>query len=177
MSESRQIQNIALIGFMGTGKSSVANLVASALQLQKLDTDEMIESRAGKKIADIFKAEGEETFRRLEREAVLELEKERGVIIATGGGLAAGEGNLASLKKHALVVCLWASAESIFARVRHQTNRPLLNVPDPMARIRELLAVREPFYKQADVLLNTDLRSPREVAALVIHHFRSSRGE
>ena len=174
MSDARHIQNIALIGFMGTGKSSVANLVASALQLQKLDTDEMIESRAGKRIAEIFSDEGEAAFRKLERQVVLELEDESGVIIATGGGLATGEGNLASLKKHALTVCLWASVEAILSRVGHQTNRPLLNVPDPLAKIRELLAAREPFYKQADVLLNTDLRSPREVAMLVVHHFRSA---
>ena len=159
---------------MGTGKSSVAGLLAQALRLKRVDTDEMIESRAGKRIADLFTSDGEEAFRGFEREVVRELEEARGLVIATGGGLAAGEGNMASLKKHALVVCLWASAESIFARVGHQTNRPLLNVPDPLARIRELLAIREPFYKQADVLLNTDLRSPREVAAQVAHHFRSA---
>ena len=159
---------------MGTGKSSVANLLAQLLRLRKVDTDELIEQRAGKRIAEIFKGEGESEFRRLEREIVLELETAREIVIATGGGLAAGEGNLASLKKHALVVCLWASAESIFARVGHQTNRPLLNVPDPMARIQELLALRAPFYKQADVLLNTDMRSPRDVTVQVAHHFRTA---
>ena len=139
MSELRQIHNIALIGFMGTGKSSVAGLLAQLLQLRKVDTDEMIESRAGKRIPELFKEDGEPAFRRFEREVVIELEEARGIVIATGGGLAAGEGNLASLKKHALVVCLWASAEAIFSRVGHQTQRPLLNVPDPLARIRAAL--------------------------------------
>ena len=80
--------------------------------------------------------------------------------------------NLASLKTHALVVCLWASPEKIWERVRNQTHRPLLNAPNPKEKIRELLAARAPFYRQADVLLNTELRTVREVAQQVIHQFR-----
>jgi shikimate kinase len=80
--------------------------------------------------------------------------------------------NLASLKSHALVVSLWSSPEKIWERVRHQSHRPLLHDENPQAKIRELLAAREPFYKQADVLLNTELRSIREVAQQVVHQFR-----
>ena len=75
-------------------------------------------------------------------------------------------------KTHALVVCLWASPEKIWERVKNQTHRPLLHDPDPQKKIRELLAAREQFYKQADVLVNTDIRSPREVAQHVVHQFR-----
>jgi len=80
--------------------------------------------------------------------------------------------NLTNLRSHALVVCLWASPEKIWERTRGQGHRPLLNEPDPLGKIRALLAAREPFYRQADVLLNTEMRSIREVAQQVIHQLR-----
>ena len=83
--------------------------------------------------------------------------------------------NLASLKTHALVVCLWASPEAIWERVRGHDHRPLLNEADPLAKIRELLAAREPYYRQADVLVNTEMRSLREVAQHVIHQFHMAQ--
>jgi shikimate kinase len=172
MTAARQIHNIALIGFMGTGKSSVGRLIAEQLRFPLVDTDEMIVSRAGKSIADIFAQEGESRFREYESQIVAELIAHKRAVICTGGGLGANEANLASLKQHALVVCLWASPEKIWERVRNQTHRPLLQGPDPMAKIRELLADREHSYKQADVLLSTDVRSLKEVAAQVLHQFR-----
>jgi shikimate kinase len=171
----RRIENIALIGFMGTGKTSVAHALATLLHFQVIDTDDLIERQAHKHIRDIFKDDGEPRFRAYEREVVQKLRDERRLIIATGGGLAANQDNLASLKEHALIVCLWASPEVIWHRVRHQSQRPLLEDPDPLARIRRLLAEREPFYRQAEVLVNTELRSVREVAAQVAHHFKLLR--
>src|SRR5208282_55662 len=106
-----------------------------------------------------------------------ELASRTKTVIATGGGLPAKPANLASLKRHALVVCLWASPEKIWERVKNQSHRPLLHDPDPQKKIRELLAAREPFYKRADVLLNTDLRSVREVAQQVVHQFRLESSE
>src|SRR5258708_27022744 len=94
------------------------------------------------------------------------------MVISAGGGLPINPQNLASLKTHALVVCLWASPEKIWERVKNQSHRPLLHDENPQAKIRELLAAREPFYKQADVLLNTELRSLREVTQQVVHQFR-----
>lgn len=172
MSNARDIRNIALVGFMGTGKSSVGRLIAGQLHFSFLDTDETIESRAGKTVSKIFAEDGEAAFRKLEREVVAELSSRTKTVISTGGGLAANEANLASLKEHALVVCLWASPEKIWERVRHQTHRPLLQDADPQAKIRRLLTEREPFYKQADVLMNTEVRSLREVAQTVLHQFQ-----
>ena len=172
MTAGRHIQNIALIGFMGTGKSSVGRLIAEQLRFPLIDTDEMIVSRAHKSIADIFTQDGERRFRDYEKEIVAELASHNRTVICTGGGLGANEANLDSLKQHALVVCLWASPEKIWERVHNQTHRPLLQGPDPMPKIRELLAARERFYKQADVLLSTDVRSLKEVAAQVLHQFR-----
>ena len=160
---------------MGTGKSSVGRLVADALHFTFLDTDDVIVARAGKSIADIFAQDGEPAFRELERGIVDELSHRKGTVISTGGGLAANEANLASLKTHALLICLWASPEKIWARVKNQGHRPLLREADPLAKIRGLLAERERYYRQADVLLNTDLRSVREVATQVLHQFHMQR--
>jgi len=168
----RRIVNLALIGFMGTGKSSVGRIVADQLHFELVDTDDLIETRAGKKIANIFAQDGEPAFRELECRLVAELASLNRTVISTGGGLPVHAANLSSLKQHALVVCLWASPEKILERVREQSHRPLLLDPDPLARIRSLLAVREPHYKQADVLLSSEFRSIREVALQVILQFR-----
>jgi|SRR5215472_10295223 len=175
MTSIRPIRNLALIGFMGTGKSSVGRLVADLLHFTFLDTDHVIEARAGKSIADIFAQDGEPAFRNWERRIVEELTLRDKTVISTGGGLPANAENLASLKKHALVVCLWASAETIYERVRDHDHRPLLNEGDPLAKIRSLLAVRAPYYRQADVLVNAEIRSVRELATQVIHQFHMAQ--
>ena len=175
MATTRNIRNIALCGFMGTGKSSVGRLVAEQLHFAFLDTDTVIEARAGKRISQIFADEGEACFRALENKIVKELALRDRTVISTGGGLVVDPENMASLKQHAFVVCLWARPEAIYARVKDQNHRPLLKESDPLERIRTLLAERAPFYKQADVLLNTEIRSPREVAQQVLHQFRVAR--
>lgn len=157
---------------MGTGKTSVGRLVAEQLRFDYLDTDELIQSATGKTITEIFEQDGEASFRKLEEQIVEELSAKTETVISTGGGLPANPNNLARLKTHALVVCLWASPGKIWERVKNQTHRPLLQNPNPQEKIRELLAARESFYKQADVLLNTELRSLREVAQQVAHQFR-----
>ncbi len=156
---------------MGTGKSSVGRLVADMLRFTFLDTDDVIAARAGKTIPEIFDQQGEPVFRDWERKIVEELARRSKTVIATGGGLPANQGNLTSLKTHSVVVCLWSSPEKIWERVRGQTHRPMLNQPDPVATIHELLAERVPYYRQADVLVNTEMRSLREVATQVIHQF------
>ena len=170
----RVIHNLALVGFMGTGKSSVGQSAAAQLHFRFADTDELIEARAGMTISAIFNGEGEARFREYERAITVDLNRLHRTVIATGGGLVAQPENLESLKSHALVICLWASPETIWERVRHQTHRPLLQSPEPLARVRELLAEREPSYRQADVLVNTEMRSVKEVVHHVIHQFRSA---
>jgi shikimate kinase len=172
---TRSIHNLALIGFMGTGKSCVGRVAADTMHFTFLDTDHVIEARAGKAISDIFAQDGEQAFRQWERRIVEELTRRQKTVIATGGGLPADETNLASLKTHALVICLWASPETIWERVRGHDHRPLLNESDPLAKIRELLAAREPYYRQADVLVNTGMRSVREVAQHVVHQFHTAQ--
>jgi len=169
------MENLALIGFMGTGKSCVGRIVAEAIHYTFLDTDHVIEGRAHKTIAEIFEQDGEPAFRRWERLIVGELARRTKTVIATGGGLPVDETNLADLKTHALVVCLWASPEAIWERVRQHAHRPLLNQGEPLEKIRELLAVRAPSYRKADVLVSTEQRSAREVASQVIHQFHIAR--
>jgi shikimate kinase len=175
VNETRSIRNLALIGFMGTGKSCVGRTAADLMHFTFLDTDHVIEARAGKTISDIFAQDGEPAFRQWERKVVEELARRRRTVIATGGGLPTQEGNLESLKAHALVVCLWASPEAIYERVKGHDHRPLLNRPPPLAKIRELLTAREPYYRQADALVNTEMRSVREVAQHVVHQFHMAR--
>ena len=171
----RQIRNLALIGFMGTGKSSVGRMAADILQFTFLDTDDVIVARAGMSINEIFKQHGEPSFRELEGRIVEELTRRTKTVISAGGGLPVKAENLTSLKTHALVVCLWASAEKIWERVRNQSHRPLLHEGDPLEKIRHLLSIRGPYYRQADVLINTEMRSLREVTAQVVHQFHMAQ--
>jgi len=177
VNSEREFHNLALIGFMGVGKTSVGKRAARRLGFRFVDTDLMIEAREGRSIPEIFAAEGEPYFRGLEAQVVAELASERGLVIATGGGLGANPEHLQNLKRHALVVCLWASPDIIWERVQRKKNRPLLAAPDPKARIRELLNRRMAVYRQADVLMNTGLRPLTLLVRQVVYHFRLVRGE
>lgn len=175
MQPPRQYHNIALVGFMGVGKSTVGQILAGLLDFEFIDTDRVIETREGRRISEIFGKEGEPHFRDLETNLIREYENRPGLILSTGGGLVVRPENLASLRKHALVVCLWASPAVIFERVRHQGHRPLLQTPDPLVRITELLEQRKPAYQQADILVGVDFRSPQETAQYIANSFRLLR--
>jgi len=173
-SPTRDYANIALIGFMGCGKSSVGQLVAEHLEFDFVDTDTLIEQLAGMSIGRIFSTEGEAAFRELETRVVNELAHRQRTVIATGGGLGAHANHVETLKTHALVVFLWASPEVIWRRVKSHSHRPLLQGPDPRGTIEALLAQREPVYRQADVLINSEKRPLREVAQQVAHQFEQA---
>ncbi len=174
--DPRAIHNLALVGFMGCGKSTVGRAVAGELGFEFVDTDALVEAEAGIPVSEIFAKAGEDAFRKLEREAIVSLETRRGLVIATGGGVVTFSENLASLKRHALVVCLWANAEALHDRTKHQTHRPLLQQENPLEVIRTLLAERAPHYKKADVIINTEHRPQRVVVAQVKHQFEESSG-
>lgn len=162
---------------MGAGKTSVGRYVAEQLGFEFVDTDALIESRTGKTITQIFATEGEAHFRSLEHSVVEQLTARDQVVISTGGGLPTNQANLDSLKTHALVVCLWASADRIWERVKNQSHRPLLQTENPQERIKEMLKTRAPFYRQADVLLHTDNRSQRQVCQQVLQQFQLARAK
>ena len=168
----RSCRNVALIGFMGTGKTTVGSLLAQLLGFEFIDTDKIIEQRQNRRISDIFSQQGEAHFRQLEANLCTELENSQSTVIATGGGLPVNPDNLDSLRRHCLVACLWATPETIYARVRSQHHRPLLNDPDPLQRIRDLLSLRTPAYKRADIIVGVDFRSPIETARTIAASFR-----
>ncbi|RMF77840.1 MAG: shikimate kinase [Nitrospirae bacterium] len=149
-------RNLVLVGFMGAGKTTVGRLLAARLGWPVVDTDELIEARAGKRIAEIFAAEGEAAFRDLESAVAAELAGLRRTVITTGGGIVERPENRAALRAAGEVVYLRARPETLYGRVRGSRHRPLLQVADPEARIRELLARRAPLYEEADRIVDTD---------------------
>jgi shikimate kinase len=171
MGVRRRIHNLVLTGFMGSGKSSVGRLAAAHLRFRFVDTDDLIEAGAGMTIPEIFSQEGEAGFRARERQVVADLRSSRQTVISTGGGLITNPANVDSLRDHGMVVCLWASPETLYERTRRASHRPLLKSADPLGAIRQLLAEREPFYKRADALINTEQRSLREVTQQVLKAF------
>lgn len=162
------MKNITLVGFMGTGKTAVARRISKRLKMMYVSTDDMIEKRAGKSINDIFAQDGEPHFRKLEKEAVREAASMENAVIAAGGGVVLDDENISNLKKGGVVVCLWASPEDIFERTKSYAHRPLLNVPDPLGKIRELLERRAPYYKKADCEVDTSGKSADDVTEEVI---------
>jgi shikimate kinase len=161
-------RNLALVGFMGTGKSATGRLLADRLQQPFLDMDAELERREGRTIPEIFRDSGEAHFRALERALVRELADAPGHVIACGGGVVINPDNLADLEASGMVVCLEASPETMYERVRHDTHRPLLHAPDPAARIRELLDQRRPRYEAVRHRIRTDGKTPEQVADLIL---------
>lgn len=164
--------NLYLVGFMGTGKTTVGRAVAHRLGFELLDSDHEIERLQGKTVADIFASEGEPAFRAMEREFVERGHPAERTVISCGGGLVVQPGMLALLKRKGVVVCLHASLETILARTARHQNRPLLVTENPEERIRTLFAAREPIYKQSGTVILTDARSLHDVVGHVIRAWR-----
>lgn len=160
--------NLYLTGFMGTGKSAVGRRVSHHLGMQFLDSDHTIEASEGLAIPKIFELHGESYFRELERKFIFGGHPDHGLVVSCGGGLIMQPGLLEKMKSMGLVIALYASPETILERVSGDTNRPLLQVPDPKARILELLEVRNPIYREVGLGIITDGRAIHEVADHVI---------
>lgn len=171
--------NIVLVGFMGTGKSTVGRLLAQRLKMPFVDLDRRIEKEAGKTIPEIFGSDGEAAFRARETQAVQEVSRLSSHVIATGGGVMCDERNVEALKASGLLVCLTASPEVILARTMPTLRaRPLLAGADPKQRIEQLLALRTPYYARADLTIDTTGRSPEEIEKEIrckLETFRPSR--
>ena len=166
--------NIVLIGFMGTGKSAVGHLLASELKLDYLDTDQLIEQTEDRTIAEIFESDGEPYFRGVETEVLETLQDYDNFVLSTGGGMVLKAENVAILKAIGPVILLKADPDTIFERIKSETHRPLLDVPDPKAEIRQRLADRESFYtKAADHIIETSRLTPEGVAKEISEWLRS----
>jgi shikimate kinase/3-dehydroquinate synthase len=150
------MQNVFLVGLMGAGKTTIGRILARKLGKRFIDSDHEIEARTGASIPWIFEIEGEESFRRREAEVIRDLCAEDGVVLATGGGAVLNAETRASLKARGTVIYLRANVNSIMVRVSHDKNRPLLQTADPRRRLEELMAQREPLYREiAELVIDT----------------------
>ncbi len=166
--------NLFLIGMMGSGKTTVGRLVARRLKRRFIDSDHEIERRCGVRIPLIFDIEGERGFRQRESQTIETLTARSGIVLATGGGAVLAEENRRCLAQRGTVVYLHATPETLYARVSHDRNRPLLATPDPLGRMRELYVQRDPLYRSvADLIVETGTQSVHALAAELLARLKS----
>lgn len=157
---------IYLAGFMGSGKSTIGPILANTIGFDFVDIDKLIEHQRGKRIVEIFQAEGEPAFRSIERETLQRLSTRHHCVISLGGGSIASEENFQLIHRTGIIVYIQLSPEEIVQRVHHRADRPMLkdeqgnNLPlqEMEGRVRMLLQQREEFYKRADIIVPSDRR-------------------
>ena len=155
---------IFLAGFMGAGKSTIGPILANTIGWNSCDLDLLIEEKIGKKVRQIFEQDGEEYFRKIESEMLLEVSKKDNMVVSLGGGTMANENNLAILKKSGTTIYLKASADSFYKRLKYKRDRPSLGVNEAedftkdklVDRINHLMDKRKKYYEQADIIVDTD---------------------
>lgn len=167
--------NIYLVGFMGTGKSTIGRQLAKQLDYQFLDSDDIIASSVGMPIPQLFEEQGEAAFRARERVFIESGHPSESCVISCGGGLVFQPRMTDLLNNRGLVITLFASPETIYERTRSNKNRPLLNVEDPQTEIRKLLEERLPVYREAGVGVLTDGRSVADIVGHIIRIYQRQR--
>ncbi|MCB1204854.1 MAG: shikimate kinase [Verrucomicrobiae bacterium] len=173
----KRARNLILIGFMGTGKTSVGMRVAKSLGFRFVDTDKLIVKKTGKPIPKIFEESGEEAFRRMETEVLRQCAAGENQVISTGGGIVTREENRDILREAGYVVWLRTSPEIIYERVRRNRNRPLLRTQDPLKTIRDLLDTRTAHYEDcSDLAITTDHLTMEETCYGVTESARLTLG-
>lgn len=168
------MRNLILVGPMGAGKSTIGRLLAKELRFPFKDSDKEIEQRTGADIPWIFDVEGEQGFREREQAIIAELCGLDGVVLATGGGAVLRPENRQALRAGGRVVYLHTSVEQQLERTSRDRNRPLLRTADPAKVLSDLMAVRDPLYREiADLLIETDERPPRLVVQEILERVRA----
>ncbi|MCX5697965.1 MAG: shikimate kinase [Candidatus Omnitrophica bacterium] len=158
------MNNIYLVGFMGTGKTAIGRELAKKKKWQFVDLDELIELREKKLVKDIFAKQGEAYFRRIEKQALKDMAKEKKFVVSCGGGIVLDKDNIDTMKKTGKIFCLKSTPEVILKRTSGLSHRPLLNVPNPKEKIEFLLKLRAPYYALADICIDTSKSSVTQVA-------------
>jgi shikimate kinase len=166
--------NIALIGFMGTGKTAVGKILARKMELNFIELDALIEMKVKMTIPRIFEQGGEIAFRELEIEVTKDLVRVERSVIACGGGFVLNRINVDRLRQSSVIIYLTASPSVTLKRVSRQAGqRPLLDVTDPLSTIREMIKKRKPYYEQAaDITVNTSRLSTEAVANIIIEKLK-----
>lgn len=163
------VTNVFLVGPMGAGKSTIGRQLSNVLNKTFKDSDHEIVARTGASIPLIFEIEGEEGFRKRESAMIRELAGMDNLVLATGGGAVLNEENRKLLREHGVVIYLYASLDQLFERTRRDRNRPLLQTEDPKGRLEELMAMRDPIYREvADMVVHTDDRSIKSVVKEIL---------
>ena len=164
-------KNIFLIGPMGAGKTTVGRQLATSLDKQFLDCDRELEERTGASISLIFELEGEEGFRRRERDMLDELTARNGIVLATGGGAVLDSENRARLRSRGFAIYLDASLSLLVERTGRDRGRPLLDTPDPRATLGKILHERDPLYRRvADLVVTTNHGTAKHVVREILEH-------
>lgn len=166
------MKNIVLTGFMGTGKTAVGRELSRILHMRIVDVDAEIEREQGMMISDIFSRFGEGRFREIETETIIRMAREESCIISTGGGAVLREENMEALRRSGMIFCLSARPETILARTSGSDERPLLRAGNPLEKINELLSCRRPYYQKAGMMIDTDDKTPLQVAEEIAEIYR-----
>lgn len=165
--------NIVLIGFMGAGKSTVSAYLNSRYNMEVIEMDQVISDREKMTISDIFAVHGEEYFRNLETNLLIEMQSQTNKVISCGGGVAMRECNVAEMKKNGRVVLLKAAPETILERVKNSNERPLLNGHKDVTYISNLMEVRRPKYEAAaDIMIDTDQKNVAEICEEIMQKLK-----
>lgn len=165
-------KNIYLVGLMGAGKTTIGRVLARRMGWRFVDSDHEIVSRTGVSIPTIFEIEGEDGFRRRERQVVAELSTETNLVIATGGGVVLAPENRDCLARNGMVVFLDVSPRQLYERTRHDKNRPLLQVENPLQRLQALHDERAPLYREvADVVIDGGNSNAQSIVQTVIKEY------
>lgn len=168
--------NIFLIGFMGTGKSTVASAISKACAMEIVEMDETIAKREGKSIPDIFAQYGEGYFRDLETAFLIELNNEKNKVVSCGGGAVLRNENVSIMKKNGRIVLLTASPEIILERVKNDNGRPLLQGRKNIEAIKELMeARREKYEEAADIIICTDNKSKEAICEEIMNELKRAK--
>ena len=148
--------NIYLVGMMGTGKSTIGNILAAKMRMNFIDSDQSIEESFGQSVSEIFSKKGEGFFRKLEHDFIAKGHHTQNYIVSCGGGLCIPTGMMELLKSRGKVICLWATPETIISRTKNDHSRPLLQVAHPFKQLKKIIKERESRYREADHFINTE---------------------
>ena len=168
MTPQGEIKNIFLVGFMGTGKTSIGKLLAKKLNWSYIDTDTLIEQYNESSIKNIFAKEGEPKFREIETAILQKVLSKNNQVISTGGGIVLKDQNMKLMKQNGIIICLTTSPAIILKRTQSKSHRPVLGDKPTLAKIVNILHQRAPYYAQADLTLDTSYASKKEIIEKIV---------